>query len=82
MTLLWLATGASLLVALTAWSKARHANRRLEQLSEMYGELKYQHGELRAQVQRMSRGEPEPSATPLAPPRSTDAFVPLSSLKR
>ena len=68
MTLLWLATGASLLVALMAWSTARRANRRLEQLSERYWELKYQHGELRVQVQGKSRGEPEPIAAPVPAP--------------
>jgi hypothetical protein len=81
MTLLWLATGAALAAALMAWSRARRANRRLEQLSGMYWELRYQY-ELRVEVQRMSRGEPVPDARLPVAPRSTDAFVPLSSLKR
>ena len=82
MTLLWLATVASLVVALMAWGKARRASRRLEQLSEMYWELRYQHGETRVEVQRLSRGEAELDGRPVAAPRSTDAFVPLASLKR
>ncbi len=82
MTFLWLVAGASLVVALLAWGKARRTGRRLEQLSEMYWELKYQHGELRVQVQRMSRRDSEPSLTPIAPGQSTDSFVPLASLKR
>ena len=81
MTFLWFIAGASLVVALVAWSQARRTARRLAQLSEMYWELKYQHGELRLRVQRMA-GEPPP-ATPDVPPRlQSDSFVPLSSLKR
>lgn len=79
MTLQWIITGAALLVALVAWSRARRAARRLEQLSQMYWELKYQHGELRVQVQRLT-GEAPPS--PLGPPGPAEAFVPLTSLKR
>jgi hypothetical protein len=81
MTLLWLVTGASLLVALAAWRQARAAARRLEQLSQMYWELKYQHGELRVKLQRLTGDEqPPPDRPPEA--RPTDGFVPLSSLKR
>ena len=82
MFLLWIVTAASLAVALVAWSKARRTARRLVQLTEMYWELKYQHGELRAQLQRRQAGEPDPAVTP--PPRTpaTDTFVPLTSLKR
>lgn len=81
MTVLWLVTGASLLIALLAWSRARRTARRLEQLSQMYWELKYQHGELRVQVQRLT-GEPPPSPTPAPPGEPGEAFIPLSSLKR
>jgi hypothetical protein len=80
MTILWLVTAASLLVALLAWSKARGTARRLEQLSQMYWELKYQHGELRAQIERT--GTAPPSTTPPPPGRPGEAFVPLASLKR
>ena len=80
MTLLWLVTGASLLVAGVAWSRARRVGRRLEQLTEMYWELKYQHGELRAQLQRRSGGEADAAAAPAS--RPVDAFVPLTSLRR
>ena len=81
MTLLWILTGASLAVAFVAWSKARRVGRRLEQLAEMYWELKYQHGELRARLQRTQGGEPDVPATP-APQRPADGFVPLTSLRR
>ena len=40
MTLLWIVTGASLLLAFAAWGRARRIGRRLDQLSEMYWELK------------------------------------------
>lgn len=82
MTFLWLVTGASLAVALVAWSKARRIGRRLEQLTEMYWELKYQNGELRAQLKRLPGGEPGPAVTPPLRPPSVDAFVPLTSLRR
>jgi hypothetical protein len=54
MTLLWMVTGASLLAALVAWVHARRTARKLDQLSQMYWELKYQHGELRVDVQRLT----------------------------
>ncbi len=84
MTFLWLVTGASLLLAVAAWHRARTAARRVDQLTHMYWELKYQHGELRVKVQRLTgetatgaaAAEPEPERGPSA------GFVPLSSLKR
>jgi hypothetical protein len=82
MTLLWFFTGASLVAALVAWSHARRTAKRLDQLSQMYWELKYQHGELRVQVQRLTGGaSPAPPPAP-ARERPADQFVPLSSLKR
>jgi hypothetical protein len=82
MTVLWLIAGASLVVALVAWSQARRTVKRLEQLSQMYWELKYQHGELRAQLQRAAGGLP-PAEQPAAPAASArDSFIPLTSLKR
>ena len=81
MTLLWLITGASLAVALAAWSLARRTARRLDQLSQMHWELKYQHGELRLQIQRMA-GETPPVEMPESPGQPPETFVPLTSLKR
>jgi hypothetical protein len=81
-TLLWSITVASLVVALLAWRQARRTARRLEQLSQMYWELKYQYGELRGQVQRASGGLPEPAQAPPAQPTARDSFIPLTSLKR
>jgi hypothetical protein len=81
MTFLWIITGASLIAALVAWRQARRTAKRLEQLSEMYWELKFQHGELRVQMQRMS-GDAPPSPAPLPAGQPAEAFVPLASLKR
>lgn len=77
MILLWLITGAALLLAMVAWQKARRTARRLEQLSQMYWELKYQYGELRVQLQRRADGAGEPAAG-----RPPDAVIPLASLRR
>ena len=83
MTLLWFIAGASLVVALVAWSQARRTAKRLEQLSEMYWELKYQHGELRVQLQRLDRRSRRrrPSQAGSRDSRAK-SFVPLTSLKR
>jgi hypothetical protein len=81
MTLLGFITGAALVAALVAWRQSRRTARRLEQLSQMYWELKFQHGELLVRVRRLS-GEsaaPEPAAMPSP---QAEAFVPLTSLKR
>ena len=79
--LLWLVTSAALVAAIVALSHARRTARRLEQLSQLYWELKYLNGELRVQLQRMTSDTPQaPPATPTRPP--TEGFVPLTSLKR
>lgn len=80
MTFLWFGTGVALLAALVAWRQARATARRLEQLTQMYWELKYQHGELRVKVQRL--GGEQPGVAPGGAPESSPGFVPLSSLKR
>ena len=83
MTFLWLLTGASLLLAAAAWHRARTAARRVDQLTQMYWELKYQHGELRVKVQRLTGETPGGAAAEPEPERGpSGGFVPLSSLKR
>ena len=81
MTLLWLTTGAALVIAAAALFKARRVSRRLERLTESYWELRYEHGQLRARVNRL---DPEASAQGADVPQTTGgtAFVPLSSLRR
>lgn len=54
----------------------RRLSRRLEQLSDSYWELRYEHGQLRARLSRLEGGA-EAQTEPLPP-----SFVPLSSLKR
>jgi hypothetical protein len=81
LTLQWLVTGAAVLLAAGAFARARRLARRLERLTESYWELRYEHGQLRA---RLNRLDPDPSTAatePTAAPGVT-AFVPLSSLKR
>ena len=88
MTFLWFVAIAALAAAVLAWRKARNTARRLEQLSQMYWELKYQHGELRVQLQRLTSPGAQaapPSDSPAADvgaARPADGFIPLSSLKR
>jgi hypothetical protein len=81
LTLLWLLATAAVLVAVAALVKARRLARRLERLTESYWELRYEHGQLRARVNRLDpeqpAGVPEPAGQ-----GGTTAFVPLSSLKR
>ena len=81
MTLLWFVTGAALVAALVAWTQARRTARRLEQLTQMYWELKFQHGELRVQLRQLT-GESVPPPAPPAAAQPAEAFVPLSSVKR
>jgi hypothetical protein len=85
MTILWIVTGAALAVAAAAWMTARRAAARLTQLSEMHWELKYQHLELRKQVDRIAGAEPPAVATSAPPPPPSspkESFVPLTSLRR
>ena len=63
---------AALLFASVAYIIARRNSRQLKQLSEMYWQLKYEHGELKARV----------SPPPADPPAPQQTFVPLSDLKR
>ena len=81
MTLQWIVTGVSLLIALVACWLAWRTSRRLEQLSQQYWELKYLNGELRVKLQHIT-GEPAPESTARTEAQARDSFVPLSSLKR
>lgn len=72
MTGIWFVALAALAIAVVAYVQARRTARQLAQMTEMYWQLKYDHGELKAKV--------DPSAPPKPDPQQT--FVPLSSLKR
>jgi len=75
----WLLTCAPCVLALLAFLVARRQTKRLERLTESYWELRYEHGQLRARVNRI---DPEQqSAGAAAEPPATN-FIPLSSLKR
>jgi hypothetical protein len=81
LTFQWLVTGAALLLAAAAFARTRRLARRLERLTESYWELRYEHGQLRA---RLNRLDPDPAAAAPEPNAASGvtAFVPLSSLKR
>ena len=81
MILPWAVAAAALAVAVASWVLARRNARRLTQLSQMYWELKYQHGELRALVQQVTGETSAPAPVP-GPPPPADSFIPLASLKR
>ena len=81
MSIQWVITGAAVAIAVTAFLKARRLAKRLERLTESYWELRYDHGQLRARVNRL---DPDQPSSPQEPARQAGptAFVPLSSLKR
>ena len=79
MTLHWLLTGAACVLALVALLMARRQTKRLERLTESYWELRYEHGQLRARVNRIDP-EQHGAAAAVEPPATN--FIPLSSLKR
>ena len=81
MTLLGLVAGVAMLVALAALAKARRLATRLERLTESYWELRYEHGQLRARVNRLDPDQAAAASDAPAPAAATH-FVPLSSLKR
>ena len=81
MTLLGLVAGIALVAALAALAKARRLAARLERLTESYWELRYEHGQLRARVNRLDP-DPAAAASEASTPAGATHFVPLSSLKR
>lgn len=73
----WIVTGAALLIAVASWIAARRAARQVRDVTQMYWQLRFEHGELKARVERAL---PDPGAPPRTPPGTQ--FVPLSSVKR
>jgi hypothetical protein len=69
---LWIITVVALVVALAALMHSRRTARQLAEVTQMYWQLKFDHGELKARV--------NPQAPPAPEPKST--FVPLTQLKR
>jgi hypothetical protein len=72
MIALWIVAVAGLLVAFVAVSIALNIKRQLAEVTQMYWQLKFDHGELKARV--------DPPAPKPAAPQQT--FVPLSSIKK
>lgn len=70
-------TFVALALATAGWVVARRSARQLRDLTAMYWQLKFEHGELKARVDRAS---PDPAAPPKTPPGTQ--FVPLTSVKR
>jgi hypothetical protein len=77
LTVLAIFTLVAVVIAVAALARARRIGRRLDQLVESYWELRYEHGQLRAQIDQLQHGKASPAA-----PTGTTAFVPLSSIKR
>ena len=71
MTALWIVAFAALVVAVVALALARRTARQLAHVTEMYWQLKFDHGELKAKV--------DPPAP--APPEPQPSFVPLARLR-
>ena len=70
MILLWAVAGLALLVSVATYLIGRATARKLEHLTELYWQLKFEHGELKARL--------EPPAPSSPPPQTT--FVPLAQL--
>jgi hypothetical protein len=66
---------AAIVIAVAALLRARRVARRLEKVVESYWELRYEYGQLRAQIDKL-HGRPEDPV-----PSGTTAFVPLSRLR-
>ena len=81
MSIEWVIVGGATAIAVAALLKARRLAKRLERLTESYWELRYDHGQLRARVNRLDPEQPA-AQDPERPAGTTTAFVPLSSLKR
>jgi hypothetical protein len=79
MTWLWVVAVSGWLLAFASFATARRLSRRLAQLTELYWELKFDHGELKARVKAVAPTHEEAAA---AAPPVQQSFVPLSSLKR
>jgi hypothetical protein len=68
---LWIVTIAALLIGLVAYVQARRTARQLAQITELYWQLKFDHGELKAKLDPPAPAAPAPKET----------FVPLIRLR-
>ena len=76
--------GACTLAVALAWRSARRNARRLEELTQLYWELRYEVRELQVPLeQQAARGNAASATGPRdQPAASGEVFVPLTSLKR
>jgi hypothetical protein len=73
----WMVAAGAAVIAAASWIVARRAARQVRDVTAMYWQLKFEHGELKA---RLDKTTPDPGAPPHTPPGTQ--FVPLSSVKR
>jgi hypothetical protein len=76
---LWAVAIVAGILSLLALATARRLSRRLAQLTELYWQLKYEHGELKARVKAIA---PTPEETATAAPPVQETFVPLVDVVR
>ena len=69
---LWFTAVVAVVVAVAALVYARHIAQKLAHVTEMYWQLKFDHGELKAKL------DPPAPQTPTA----QQTFIPLSSVKK
>ena len=72
MTSLGIVAVSALLIGVLAFAHARRTARKLAMLEEMYWQLKFEHGELKAKVDPATPAVPEPQQT----------FIPLIRLRQ
>jgi hypothetical protein len=72
MAALWIVAALALALAIAALLYAQGVARKLAHVTEMYWQLKFDHGELKAKLDPQAPVQPAPQQT----------FVPLSSIKR
>ena len=72
MTALWIVAVVALVLAVAALVYAQGVARKLAHMTELYWQLKFDHGELKAKLDPHAPVQPAPQQT----------FVPLSSIKR
>jgi hypothetical protein len=73
----WMVAAVAAVVAGASWVVARRAARQVRDVTAMYWQLRFEHGELKARVDKTM---PDPAAPPKTPPGTQ--FVPLASVKR
>jgi hypothetical protein len=79
MILPWVVAVAALAVAVLALVRARRTAQRLDQLVQMYWELKYQHSELRTEMRQLTGETHRPAVSGVERPAVSGAERPAVS---